>query len=900
MKIKNLILNLKILFVFVLFSINSVLYAQNKTIKGIITDSLANPLPYANVIAVPFVDGGEMKFSITDEKGRYKMLLNSDLNYNVSVSYIGYLKFSFNILSVDNNSDYNIKLRQSEKQLDEVIIIEKMPVLIKEDTIIYNTNSFTTGEERKLKDVLSKLPGVDVDNNSSNVTVNGKIVTTMLVEGKKFFDGGTKLAIENIPANSIDKVEVIDNYNSVSFLKGFNETDKLVMNIKLKKDKKNFAFGEIEIGAANEEHHLAHSNLFYYSPKNNFNFIGDLNNVSKNFFTYEDYYRFEGGNNTYFKGDNSIFNLSASNLNEFVNNKNVFERVNKFAAFNYTQTINSKIDLSGYAILSDYKTNSLNEIYKKYFFSDLSYNENINSFIENNNKLSIGKLIFDYYPNDNVKIFLKSQGKISNQSILNSQLSEIELVKNEDVENSASNLVQLKQNFEFHNRLSKKHAISLGIDFAYQKNTNKNIWTIDIPIIENLIPLIPENSYLINQSSKTKSNNLDIVFNHYWILTNLSHLYTTIGNNYINQEYITDENQELFNDDINDFSNSGFDNNLKLNFNDLYFGLHYKIKIKKITFKTGAFAHFYKALISQENINKIEDYVILPDFVTEFKINKSENIKLKYIIKSKFLDVENYANKYILQNYNSVFRGNENIDNELYHSAVLSYFNFSIFKNVILYASLSYDYKINGVINKLITENNDYYIYPIMLKNPSNSWHFTGSLMKKIRKIRFETNVVFLMSNYKQDINSVLIKYENNSLILNPSVKSNFKKFPNIKIGYSWTYNTFKSNINRAIVFNNEPYIEINYDFLKGFILKTDLRYNTYKNISINEISTNINADASLYYNHIDKPWGFELSINNILNEKYQVSNFNNDFQSSKNVNYILQRLFLFKVSYKI
>ena len=88
------ILFLKILFVASLILSNSILFAQNKTVKGVVTDSLSNPLPYANVIAISAIEGGEMKFSITDEKGRYKIVLNSKLDYNISVSYIGYIKFS--------------------------------------------------------------------------------------------------------------------------------------------------------------------------------------------------------------------------------------------------------------------------------------------------------------------------------------------------------------------------------------------------------------------------------------------------------------------------------------------------------------------------------------------------------------------------------------------------------------------------------------------------------------------------------------------------------------------------------------------------------------------------------------------------------------------------------------
>ena len=131
----------------------------------------------------------------------------------------------------------NIVIVDDVNQLNEVVI--ELPIIRKKDTIIYNIDKFTTGEERKLKDILKKLPGIEVDKNG-NVTSEGKKVTHLLVENKAFFGGGTKLGVENIPSNAVDKVEVIDDYNEVSFLKGMTKTDNLALNIKLKRRQKEF------------------------------------------------------------------------------------------------------------------------------------------------------------------------------------------------------------------------------------------------------------------------------------------------------------------------------------------------------------------------------------------------------------------------------------------------------------------------------------------------------------------------------------------------------------------------------------------------------------------------------------------------------------------------------------
>lgn len=106
------------------------------------------------------------------------------------------------------------------------------------------------------------MPGVEVDRDGT-IRVRGKEVTVMLVENKKFFGGGSKLAAENIPADAIDQIEVLDNYNEVAFLKNVSDSKEMAMNVKLKEDKKNFAFGDVEAGKGNKDFYRAHGNLFF-------------------------------------------------------------------------------------------------------------------------------------------------------------------------------------------------------------------------------------------------------------------------------------------------------------------------------------------------------------------------------------------------------------------------------------------------------------------------------------------------------------------------------------------------------------------------------------------------------------------------------------------------------------
>jgi len=474
------------LFFIVAFSLN----AQTITLKGTVKDSLQNPLAYANVIAKPTDVSKNLRFSITDDDGYYKLELTKNNTYAISVSYMGYKTATFNVLSA-TNVQKNVILKEAPNQLTEVFI--ELPVMVKEDTITYNTKKFVTGEERKLKQVLKKLPGVEVDKDGG-VAVLGKKITTLLVEGKKFFGGGTKLAIENIPANAIDKIQVIDNYNKIAFLKNLTDSDEMAMNIILKEDKKEFVFGDTEVGKGNKNFYRTHSNLFYYSPKTNVNFIGNLNNTGEKTFTFKDYLSFQGGVSAFLRGNSSIYNISGSDFGQFMETQDLVSSTNKFGALNVTKVVNSKLDISGYAIFSHSKNKTLIESVNEYS----TFTEEKENTSNSKNILGIAKFNIEYAPNIGEQWYFKTQFKRSDNSINNTILATINNNTNSILTYKDEIATYSNQNIEWHKKLSKKHTFSFAVNATFNKNNPTTLWETNQSILLGLIPIIEENKYFLN------------------------------------------------------------------------------------------------------------------------------------------------------------------------------------------------------------------------------------------------------------------------------------------------------------------------------------------------------------------------------------------------------------------
>src|SRR5690625_5098979 len=195
------------------------------------------------MIAKPLQESQRIAIAISNHNGQYRLQLAKNISYSLSITSIGYTTIT-DTLQLTQSVDKDFIMQVSNEQLEEVVVRAKMAMIVKKDTITYRPDTFISGNERKLREMLEKLPGVEVDR-EGNVKVYGKEVTDLLVDGKSFFGGDTKLGVNNIPADVVDEVEVIDDYQEVSFMKGLQRSERMAMNIKLKEGKNRFLFGEI-------------------------------------------------------------------------------------------------------------------------------------------------------------------------------------------------------------------------------------------------------------------------------------------------------------------------------------------------------------------------------------------------------------------------------------------------------------------------------------------------------------------------------------------------------------------------------------------------------------------------------------------------------------------------------
>lgn len=866
-------------------------YSQTRILSGIVTDTLNTPLENANIIATPNSEKEQLKFSISDNKGRYELILKKNVKYDIAISYIGYLDQTFILDINEDNITKNFKLKSSNLELSEIIInYEYKPIEIKQDTLIYNIKNFINGNELKMKEVLEKLPGVEVDENG-NVSVNGKKITKLLVEGKLFFEGGTKLAINNIPADALDKIEVLDHYNSIDFMKNVSESNDFAMNVKLKEDKKNFLFGDIEGGFGNKKRYLAHSNLFYYSKKNSISFIGDINNIGKNTLSFEDYFRFNGGISEYLSNKKELTDL----FQFAIKNKDMLKNDVKFSALNFNVDINQKTSLSGYTIFSNSLVTNKKDIENFYIQNNISTQENKNFTRDNKNLIGIGNFKLDYTSNPDEKIYYNNQFQIYKDESISEVFSKTNTTSNFFLTKSQIENISIKQYFEWHKKFNTKSISTFVINQTYDISKPINNWSTNQPFLNNFIPLQTDSNFNILQLRKTENNSIDTQFTHYFSINKNNILYTNIGNSFNNSLFSTSEKQILSNGIINDFSSNGFGNDINYTLNDLFIGLEYKLSHKKWINKPEIYFHIYNVKIKQENgNNNISKFQIEPKWESKYNFSNSESITFNYKLTNEFPNITRYANSFTLENYNVIYKGNSILENERFHFLDLFYSKNNLSRRLTINASLNFSKKIFSVQNNTTINGIEQFNSPIQTNNPETNINYYGSITKKIFRfnLNFKTNLDWY--NFYQITNNIINRNNINSQNFSLFIKTAHKNWPNINFGYTKKYSRFINNISTDFntnIFNSEFEIK----FLKNYLLKFD-----YQNIKNSNQSNYFDiANASIRYQKKNYPFYFFLSFNNIFNNNIKNENVFSNYIISNQNTFLLPSFFLISINYK-
>ena len=914
----------KSLFLLFLFT-NSIIFSQIK-MSGKVTDSIGTPLELANIILINSESNSLETFAMSDDNGNYKLSLKKNTIYNLQVSYIGMSTFSQTLSTQETDIVKNFSLQQNN-QLDAVELTYEMPVVISGDTLVYDADSFKTGTERKLEDVLKNLPGVEI-NDDGEIEVEGKAVTKIMVEGKDFFDGDSKIASKNIPSNAVDKVQILKNYSEVGQLSSVqNNQDNIAINIKLKKGKDKFWFGDILAGSGESPNYTQNQDLdlyifqpklFFYSPTYSINVIGDLNNIGEQAFTRRDFWKFSGGFNRPSGKSGTNISLGNNNLSFLQLQNNRAKDINtEFIAINSSFSPSKKLDYSAFLIL----TNSETEIQQNNSTQYVGLTENIpdentQTNTAQSSELGIAKFSIKYNPNVNNQVDYEVLGRVTNESQDQNYLSSV-IGSIDQLDESET--FSINQNLNYYYTLNEKNIFALEAQHQLKDEdpfynalleNNSNYQSTALGLgLDNSVPF-----YNIAQDKRVKSDQLDAKLDYWNILNKKSDINLTFGTIYSKQEFdseifqfLSDSSGETYNP--TSLVNDGLDyNDVSYVFNDLYFGVHYRLKTGKFTISPGFTAHSYNSEnIQNESFDSASNYKksfykLLPDFNMIIQLKDSESIRLNYAMRTQFTDITKIARGLVLNNYNSLFIGTQDLQNAISHNVSLNYYSFNLFNYTNVYAGINYNKSIDQIRNLTSFES------VIATSNPFNSsfadenLSIFGRYQRSYGKIRGTLGTNLNLSKFNQFIRDTSAPSLNEtfSQSYNGSLRTLFKNAPNIEAGMNYSISETNIGTLETRYFTESPFVEIDALILKSFTFRTN--YSTTKFRDQNAVLNNYKFfDASLSYRaDQDSKWEFEIKASNLLDTKSQSQSNVSNISVSTTEYFIQPRFITLRLIYSL
>lgn len=297
------------------------LAAYGADITGSVTDTSSEPMLQATVRLLAAKDSAFVKGTVTDLQGRYTLPGVKAGRYIVEATYIGYEPGFANITVESSNRRLEpIVLKESSVLLSEVSVIGvKTQIKVMEDTVEFNADSYKTAPNAVVEDLLKRLPGVEVGSDGA-ITANGKNVTKILVDGKEFFSDDPTVASKNLPADMIDKLQVVDRKSDLARLTGVDDgEEETVINLTVKKHMNNGWFGTVEGGYGTDDRYLGQYNVSRFWNGNQLTLLGSANNINQLGFTDGNAGRFRR-----FGGSNGLTTSQSVGVNFNIGNQEIF------------------------------------------------------------------------------------------------------------------------------------------------------------------------------------------------------------------------------------------------------------------------------------------------------------------------------------------------------------------------------------------------------------------------------------------------------------------------------------------------------------------------------------------------------------------------------------------------
>ena len=876
--------------------------AQNSyTLKGkVLNINTQLPLESATVYITTVKDSTILEYTLTDKHGDFNFAVKkNDKPVFLKVTYMGFETFTEEQKDLTANKDFsNIYLAESVNTLNEVTIKgEAPPIRVKNDTIEYNASLFKVRPDSNVETLLKQLPGLEVDSDGK-ITANGKEVTQVLVNGKPFFDRDGAMALKNLPADIINKIQVSDfKTKKEEYSKDQAASDNASINLTIDEDKNKGYFGKFLGGYGTDERYESSFILNFFKNNRKISLLGSSNNINAPGFSMDEVFDNMGG------GRNSRGTTVGRGQANGITKSNLL-------GFNYSDQLFKDFQVNANYNFSDTNTENKNTSNSTNFRPDGDFTTVSHSNSENGNTSNKANVELEYKISPTMRLFVAPKFSTSNSNSNSESDSDSRALDgtrindsysksiNESESNSFSNSINFNKSFE-----KKARNLSVVLNNS-NNNSNSN------GIIESTT-----NYYKTNTVEERRQNNLNKgISDSYSAEIEYTEPVTDsirfkVGVAYNFQNSINDSKSYNFNEAEQSYTDL---NDLQTNYitskqNSIAPKAGIRLQKNKFTFdinsSTSIVQYDNHSTYLNQNTDLNKKYV-LPNGSAQirYKMDRSKFLTARYNYglslpsATELLPIENVSNPL------NTISGNPDLNATETHSANINYRNFDFRTRSGYNLYINTNFYNNDVITSSVYDANRK--RTTTYENISGTYSLSGggSWNKSIKQ---ESNLLryglALNTNYsfsKGFTDGVL--YGAKAMGISPRVYLNYDygEFFTIAPSYNFSYNETqydisslksRSNVVHRINLQTTSYWPTNWTW------GNDFGY-TYNSINQDYYLWN----TSLSYTFLNKTFIAKVKVYDVLNQNQSITRNISTTSVSDNENTVLKRYAMFSLTYKI
>ena len=259
---------------------------QRLTISGQVIDSdLKEPMVQATIQLFAATDSTFVGGTVTNEKGTFSVDAPSSGTYKIKISSLGFQSIEREVtLRRNEHQDLGPLLMSAESiVLKETVVTGRAAqVIVRKDTIVYNPEAYRTPEGSPIEELIKRIPGADVDEDG-NITINGKEVKKILLDGREFMLGDVETALKNIPVSIIQNLKFYDQQSDQARITGIDDGEKeTVLDFSIKKGMNRGYMTNLDLAAGTKHRYASRGMGSSFTDKMRFVLLGNFNNKEEN------------------------------------------------------------------------------------------------------------------------------------------------------------------------------------------------------------------------------------------------------------------------------------------------------------------------------------------------------------------------------------------------------------------------------------------------------------------------------------------------------------------------------------------------------------------------------------------------------------------------------------------